>query len=365
MLSAQLITIGTEITSGEVVNTNAAWLSRQLEDMGLRVLSHLSVRDQRDEILGALESADAEVIIVTGGLGPTSDDITRDCLAAYTNCPLEFDDSVWADLKALYEKRQLPLREAHRWQCHFPLGSERLLNPVGTALGFYQLHNRRHYFVLPGPPRELEGMWQESVRDRLLAFAPRTSKKWIKWTCLGAPESEVAEVVEPAVQNSGLEVGYRAQLPYVKVKVYAESTDHEVIGRIESALSKWIVGRGEDDLAIEFLKLWPVEGLRVCDEATQGILVQRLLAASAELSKAEESPKILFSNFGGLPGDGLWIRIEGDEFVTRMNAGVNSIEERKSLPYKIPLSSERGRKSIAEWALWAAVKRLRTANTQS
>lgn len=359
MLSAQLLTIGTEITSGEVVNSNAAWLSRQLEDLGIRVLSHLTVRDQREEILAALEGSEAQLVFVTGGLGPTSDDITRDCLAGFTGCPLEFDEGVWAALQALYVQRGLPIREAHRWQCHFPSGSTRLANPVGTALGFYQSHKRRHYFVLPGPPRELEGMWREHVLSRVRTLAPATSRKWIKWTCLGAPESEVAEVVEPAIAGSGLEVGYRAQVPYVKVKVYADPVaDAAVIAKVDRALSKWIVARGEDDLAAEFLKLWPIEGLRVCDEATNGVLVQRLLGAGLE------RPKVLFSNFGGLPGDGLWIRIEGEEFVTRMNAGVNSVEERRALPYKIPLNSERGRRSIAEWALWAAVRRLRASSNQ-
>src|SRR4051812_11499666 len=102
MHRAQLVTIGTEITSGEVVNTNAAWVSQRLEDHGLRVFSHLSVRDQKDEILKALAmGAGHEWIVVTGGLGPTSDDITRVCVAEFAGSELEFDQAVWTDLQRM------------------------------------------------------------------------------------------------------------------------------------------------------------------------------------------------------------------------------------------------------------------------
>jgi nicotinamide-nucleotide amidase len=118
MLSAQLLTIGTEITSGEVVNSNASWLSLRLEEMGVRVRTHLTVRDCKEEILHALSFLnESKLIVVTGGLGPTSDDITRECMALFTRDTLEFDERVWRDLQTLYAQRGLPLREAHKWQC--------------------------------------------------------------------------------------------------------------------------------------------------------------------------------------------------------------------------------------------------------
>ena len=173
MMKARLLTIGTEITAGEIVNSNASWISERLEELGVRVYSHLTVRDQREEILNALEFAkDERILVVTGGLGPTSDDLTRACLAAYAGVGLEFDEAVWAELVKAHESRNLPVREAHRHQCYFPKGSERLKNPVGTALGFAMTIGSREVITLPGPPRELAGMWTEEVAPRLKPLVP-------------------------------------------------------------------------------------------------------------------------------------------------------------------------------------------------
>jgi molybdenum cofactor synthesis domain-containing protein len=356
MLSAQLITIGTEITSGEVVNTNASWLSLRLEEKGIRVFSHLSVRDQRGEIMGALAYATHPLVFVTGGLGPTSDDITRDCMADFTGCPLEFDERVWSDLKALYERRGLPLREAHRLQCHFPLGAERLANPVGTALGFYQEFKGRQYFVLPGPPRELEGMWFDQVERRL---SRSTDGEWVRWTCLGAPESEVAEKVEPAIAGRGIEVGYRAQVPYVKVKIFVTPSQKDAVDAVENALKPWIVARGFEDLAEELLLAWPKPELRVADPVSGANLADRLFAAHAALIKRKAKiPELKFANHGA---GALELASEGEDLIVKTPWGT----ERKSLPYKLPLNSERGKRSAAEWAIWTALCALNARERQN
>jgi molybdenum cofactor synthesis domain-containing protein len=356
MLSAQLITIGTEITSGEVVNTNASWLSLRLEERGIRVFSHLSVRDQRDEIMGALAYAKHPLVFVTGGLGPTSDDITRDCMADFTGRPLEFDDLVWNGLKALYERRQLPLREAHRWQCRFPQGSERLANEVGTALGFFQEFEGRKYFVLPGPPRELEGMWHGQVKAKLPASADR---EWVRWTCLGAPESEVAEKVEPTIAGRDIEVGYRAQVPYVKVKVYVAPSEKDVVEAIESALKPWIVARGLEDLAEQLLLAWPEPELKIADAITGVNLIDRLSAAHAALAKKKAKiPELIFANHGA---GALELSNEGEDLIVKTPWG----SQRKTLPYKLPLNSERGKRSAAEWAIWTALCALRARERQN
>jgi molybdenum cofactor synthesis domain-containing protein len=376
MLSAQLLTIGTEITSGEVVNSNASWLSLRLEELGVRVLTHLSVRDHKQDILSALNHLnEAKFIFVTGGLGPTSDDITRECMALYAQDKLEFDQEVWNSLAKVYAERGLPLREAHRWQCQFPVMSARLNNPVGTALGFHMEFDGRHYFVMPGPPKELEGMWNMAVEPRLRGLLTPTSLKWIRWTCLGVPESEAAEVVEPVLAGSGLEVGYRAQIPYVKIKVYADPVKHaDVISRLEGALSKWIVARDHDDLAAELLQHWPADSMKVIDEVTDSRFIQRLI------DQKKPEPVIEYSGLavhGGplannptvshfanhfqqaLQTDCIHIFADHEELVVEMKTKSHSFTERLKLPFKVGLASDRGKRSAAEWALWAIVKNLR------
>jgi molybdenum cofactor synthesis domain-containing protein len=371
MITAQLITIGTEITSGEVINSNAAWVAQRLEELGVRVYNHLSVNDQREEILTALkDSSKYQLIVVTGGLGPTSDDITRDCLASYTGQALEFDSNVYSALIKLYEQRGLKLREAHKQQCHFPKTSERLNNPVGTALGFAMKFENRQYFVLPGPPRELEGVWNLEVIPRLQRILPFSDSHWVKWTCLGLPESEVAELVEKAIAGADLEVGYRAAVPYVKVKVYADRTNpgHGLaVSMIEKVLAPYTVGRGHEDLARELLTLWPRPELTVWDFVSESHLSSRLFSAQRELnSRSEKYPNLnihAVQTSETLPTTecDIEVRKYGDEFIITMRADGKIVNEKMSLPYKVGLSGERGKRSAAEWVLWTCVKALRAS----
>lgn len=372
MQMAHLITIGTEITSGEVVNSNAAWVSVKLENAGLRVHSHVTVRDHRQEILEALKASRGfQVVVVTGGLGPTTDDMTRECVAAHVGQELVFDDQVWRDLEKLYQERELPLREAHRHQCYFPKNAQRLKNPTGTALGFALTMKDQEIYVLPGPPRELEGVWNLEIQPRLAKLIPPRPEQWIRWVCLGAPESEVAELVEKAIAGHDVEVGYRAQVPYVKVKIFVDPVKSEkVIAEIDRVLAPFIVGRGLHDLADELLSLWPDPEMNVFDQLTGSVLAQRLFEARARAGA--KGPQLQFHSGSKVLArgeSGLCIASKGETLVSNLVLDVpglpRSIQEEKVLPYKTKLDSERGRRSAAEWAIWFAVRNLRAVSRQS
>jgi molybdenum cofactor synthesis domain-containing protein len=357
-MKAQILTIGTEIASGEVVNSNAAWISTRLENLGVRVHAHLTVRDNRDELISALRWADADIVIVTGGLGPTSDDLTRECLAEHFAQPLEFDEKVWKELEAIYKKRQLPLRPAHRHQCFFPKTSVRLPNSAGTALGFsYRLKNS-HFFALPGPPSELEAMWKQEVEHKLKAIVPKEPLAWKRWTFFAIPESEVAELVEKVIQGSGLEVGYRAQVPYVKVKLFADAEKHaSILREMDSLLGPSQIADGAD-LGEEILTLWPEATITVLDNVSEGALAARLFKARhLLLQKSKKAARIQYST-DSTPA-GLKILMDGDGFVVTVESSTLNFSERRILPYKIPLDSERGRRYATETALWLAVQALR------
>lgn len=220
-MKVSLLTIGTEITTGEILNTNSQWISERLENLNMDVIHHVTVPDQREIMLSALDFiSSSDILILTGGLGPTQDDITREVVAGWISKPLEFSDPAWEFLSECIAKRGRKPLEAHKRQCQFPKGAELLKNTVGTALGFHIEGRGKEIFVLPGPPRELKPMWENEVEPKL----PKGSlTPWVKWTFEGLPESEVADrferVLSGFIDPQSIEIGYRASPPIIHVKI--------------------------------------------------------------------------------------------------------------------------------------------------
>jgi len=247
-IPAAILTTGTELTSGETVNTNAAWLAEKLEAMGFAVVAHVSVPDDKKLIKDALEwlKPRAKLVVVGGGLGPTSDDITREALADWAGSELEFSENTWRQLGERYEQRGLKIRPAHRQQCYFPKSSRTIANPAGSALGFVFDSRGLRLVVLPGPPRELQSMWEPHVEPLLRELGPSRETELLIWTCEGATESRLAEVAEAVIAGSGLKIGYRASVPQVKVKLWLprDLRDREKwTEKMDLALREWTVSR--------------------------------------------------------------------------------------------------------------------------
>lgn len=357
MSTAAILTIGTEIVTGEIVNTNAAWLSERLEAAGYDVDQHLSVRDRRDDMLEALAFARKHpILVVCGGLGPTSDDLTREIVAEWLNEPLEFSEEAWQDLQSRHNSRGLQIREAHRHQCYFPKNAEVLKNPVGTAHGFFYATDELQVFVLPGPPAELEGTWVASVALRL-PLLERSA--WKKWTYLGVPESEVAEMVEPFVTEASLEVGYRASVPFVHVKLRgAEGIPSSVLQAMEDLFPERLVARhGQDFVKEELLPRMLSDGsILIEDEVTHGQMLMRLKKAwpqSMPLDRCLYRTRISEEAFQ----DGWTGRLRrGDsehDFKIDLTHGSRRYSDSLTLPFRGRVSSPRGQLSVVEWALWA------------
>lgn len=281
---ASLIAVGTEITSGQILNRNAQWIARKLESVGLETVLHLVVPDDWALIRRGLEMAVAEsnYVFVTGGLGPTSDDFTRKVVAEFLGEELSFDESVWQSVCDKLSSRGLTPKDMQKQQCWFPKSSVVLHNSAGTAAGFFwKGRENLKMWVLPGPPREIEAIWKDHVESQLREFRPRAAAivKLI-WNCLGAPESYVAERVEPIMERyPNWQVGYRVHQPYCEVKVWPksqdsseqssddsieqsddsiESSDDSIESRtaleleISNALSKWAYLRDGADSALLF-----------------------------------------------------------------------------------------------------------------
>ncbi|MGE3974662.1 MAG: GNAT family N-acetyltransferase [Bdellovibrionales bacterium] len=252
---ANVLAIGTEVTSGQITNSNAAWIAAQLSEYGFDVPLHMSVPDERPLILSALKhlSAQCEHLFVIGGLGPTTDDFTREVVAQWAQKVLVFDDNELQDIETKMKSRGRKLKESQKQQCYFPEGSKKLLNRVGTASGFTFEVGANQVWILPGPPKELQAIWKDHIHEPLSHLIPEKEKTELyRWTCLGIPEADLAEKVEKALGESKLQRGYRLTPPYVEVKVWMEPHEAEAFQQIrstlETAISEWIVLKPKEDI---------------------------------------------------------------------------------------------------------------------
>jgi nicotinamide-nucleotide amidase len=164
-LNAEIVTSGTEILLGDIVDTNAAWIAQQLREAGVNLFYKTTVGDNEPRLRGVIElgMARSDVIIVTGGLGPTVDDITRDAIANATGCPLELHEGALATLQARFARFGATMTDNNRQQALIPHGAILIENPVGTAPGFIVETERCAVIALPGVPREMKQLMADTV----------------------------------------------------------------------------------------------------------------------------------------------------------------------------------------------------------
>jgi nicotinamide-nucleotide amidase len=234
-MKSAILSIGTELTRGELVNGNAAWLSERLTQAGFTVTEHLVVDDDEARIIDALArlSASVSVVVCTGGLGPTTDDLTTETVARYLGVPMRRDAASLAAIEARFARFGRVMSPSNAKQADFPEAATVLPNPVGTAPGFSvnlakaSASPECRAFFLPGVPREMQHLFQEEVLPRIADLATHTSHQ-IRFRTFGLPESVVGEKlagVEAAFP--GVILGYRAHFPEIEVKVLATATDAE------------------------------------------------------------------------------------------------------------------------------------------
>jgi nicotinamide-nucleotide amidase len=222
----EVVNTGTELLIGQVVNTHVSYFGEKLLGLGIRIQRQTTVPD--GDVIGTMLQEvfpRADVILITGGLGPTSDDVTREVLAAMLGRELHLDASVLEHMRKIFARNGRIMPESNARQAMVPDGAEVLENPFGTAPGLYfpaapGVHP--HLFVLPGPPRELKPMFQNQVLPKLEAMAGGTERvaKLRNFRILGVGESQLAQELEPSLlEIGGMEIGYCARLGEVDVRV--------------------------------------------------------------------------------------------------------------------------------------------------
>lgn len=229
-MTAAVLSTGTELTRGELTNTNASWLSEQLTTLGFEVVAHLTVGDDVDRIVAAMRSlaSMADVVVCTGGLGPTTDDLTALSAAKAQGVELVRDEGSLERIRARFAKLGRPMNEANEKQADLPAGCAVLPNGVGTAPGFALSLGRARFFFMPGVPTEMRAMFADSVVPAIASLAPRTTHQ-LHLRTVGLPESEAQmRLRDVEAQFPGVTIGYRAHFPEVEVKVHARAAnEHE------------------------------------------------------------------------------------------------------------------------------------------
>lgn len=203
MKKASIVSIGNELLNGQTVNTNATYLSSELLVYGIPVVSTYTIGDDIDSIVRAfnLAIADADIVLVTGGLGPTDDDLTRQAFARFLGSELRLHTELLNKLENFFNKRCLEMPEKNKIQAYIPDGAKPLVNNFGTAPGIMTEVNGKLIFALPGVPREMKQMFTESILPELQKFTVEQAVVVRKLRCFGAGESTIAELLGSICQR--------------------------------------------------------------------------------------------------------------------------------------------------------------------
>lgn len=259
---AELLTIGDEILYGQIVDTNAQWMSVELDKIGVKVIRKTSIGDQENEILGAFAEAEkrADVVLITGGLGPTSDDITKPCLAKYFNCELKMHAEALAEVSEFFTSRGRELTEVNRQQAALPECCTKITNVIGTAPGMWFEKNGKVFMAMPGVPHEMKRMMTEKVLPKLLQTfkMPTIVHKVIR--TIGIGESFLADKIstwEKALPKH-IKLAYLPGLGDVKLRLTGFGEDEaklraeidDLAEKLNPLAGDYIYGYGEDPLEV-------------------------------------------------------------------------------------------------------------------
>ncbi len=230
---AEIITIGDEILYGQTLDTNSHWISGELDQINIKVVRKSTIPDTESEILSAFEEAEkrADIILITGGLGPTNDDLTKPCLARYFGVDMQMNEEALQDVKALFGRSGREVTPLNEAQALMPIGAEKITNKMGTAPGIWMEREGKIFVSMPGVPHEMKGMMTAEI-------LPKISERFLKSKIYhriirtgGIPESHLAEKLEEWEKNlpTHIKLAYLPSLAQVKLRLTAQGNDLAIL----------------------------------------------------------------------------------------------------------------------------------------
>jgi len=290
-MKAVILTIGDEILIGQIVDTNAVWLAQQLNAIGVEVVKMMSVKDEIEEMHRGIEQAlaVADMVLSTGGLGPTKDDITKHAIAQYFDDELVFHQPSYDLIARMFQERNIPLRDAHRDQCLLPSQASYVPNNMGTAQGIWMEKNGKVLLSMPGIPYEMKAIMTTGGGLEKIKTSFKTQAivhKTILTAGLG--ETSIAAKIEPIsnILPDHIKLAFLPSLGKVRVRLSAVGEEQKALetevekyaGQIANLIPDLIYGYDIETLESAVGKLLIEKGLRIgtCESCTGGLLGHRI-----------------------------------------------------------------------------------------
>lgn len=288
-MRAEIITVGTEILLGDIVNTNSQFLAKELANLGVEVYYQGTVGDNEDRLLESLEESlnRSDMVITTGGLGPTKDDLTKETAAKLFNQELVFHEESWCEIEAYFNKLGKVPTENNKKQAYFPKEAIVLKNNNGTAPGAILKKDNKTVIVLPGPPREMKPMFEESVKPYLQYLTDDILvSKTLRFYGIGESSLENA-IIDIINEQSNPTVAPYAKDTEVTLRITAKAISEEVamdlinpvIDKIEDRVGQYIYSQGESTLEDTVAEMLVNKNLTisVAESCTGGMVSSNLI----------------------------------------------------------------------------------------
>ena len=280
-MKCEIISVGDELLIGQTINTNASWLGEQLNNLGFTIAHGLVISDQKTDIVNALSQAEkrSDIVLITGGLGPTNDDITKHTLTEYFNTTLELDKELEQNIINYFNNRNLPILQTNKDQALIPKSCQVLPNSRGSASGMWFEKSGVIFISLPGVPYEMKGIMNDHVFTKLLSLKGEGSvvvNRTVRTHGMG--ESFLAEVVKSWENNllkDNLKLAYLPSPGIVKLRI-------SVIGKDKISSEKKL-----DYYVSELIKLIPDQVYGYGNASMEGVVGELLIDKKQTLSTAE------------------------------------------------------------------------------
>ncbi|HCI6194708.1 TPA: nicotinamide mononucleotide deamidase-related protein YfaY [Klebsiella quasipneumoniae subsp. similipneumoniae] len=299
MLNVEMLSTGDEVLHGQIVDTNAAWLADFFFNQGLPLTRRHTVGDDLDALVAILRerSEQADVLIVNGGLGPTSDDLSALAAATAKGEGLILHPE-WLDtMTRFFAERGRPMAESNRKQAEIPASAEMINNPVGTACGFAIQLNRCLMFFTPGVPSEFKVMVEQEILPRLRQrFTLPEPPVCLRLTTFGRSESELAQNLNPLTLPPGVVMGYRSSMPIIELKLTGPAEQRDAMlalwPEVRKVAGDSLIFEGTEGLPAQIARSLQERqlSLTLSEQFTGGLLALQLSRAGAPLLASEVVP---------------------------------------------------------------------------